>query len=302
MVAKIRRKGLEKPTLIVVWIMLFVIALLSIATLFIALGSPFRSGAEQLSETSETYANVSLGNFSEEKLSYEGRPYDVCGNNRGSSRQNSYFATTNSDDVPIYPEFYECTASDCCKGFVYEHILDFGSVQRDNFVHIEFFIQIKIKLNHTAHSCDPLSDCCLEFPGYVFSGVSGDIINCTFIEEADILFYYSKTGLAYDWEKFYHEQYSSGGRKEIILPIGGEYKFVKVFSPNIFIDYIEGQVIPWEYQSFNYLDVCNSYFPSKRGFNYLYDSSGEELKDISLFTRGQGYIINMREEGEWTRY
>ena len=161
------------------------------------------------------------------------------------------------------PYYNECIKIDCCEPYVYEQVLDFGKIVKDKFVYLFYYV----------------------------NGTSSHHY---------ILFYYSRTGRDSDWHKFYQTD-NKNGNHSIILPIGEEFRFIKLLGmKSTYIDYAEGEVLPWDLGGGNYLDVCNHYNPEKTGVNYFYNESGEDYSDLIL-EKGKGYIISMKEAGKWTK-
>lgn len=177
----------------------------------------------------------------------------------GNERGSSKQDPTRSNDT-LYSK---CVKKDCCEPIVYRHTLDFGLVAEGKFVYLFYYV----------------------------NGTSTPDNNV-------LLFYYSKTSKATDWHKFYHTNVSEGNHT-IILPVGEEFRFVKVLGmTSTYIDYIEGKVLPWKLGEGKFLDVCNVTY-RKSGVNYFYNESGRKYGDIDNLTQGRGYMINMYENGSW---
>jgi hypothetical protein len=301
MVAILGKRGFSAIVVIVV-VVGIVLGIISLILIYSVTGQPFQETAIRLSNETEERANISFGNITLEQAIYLGRPYDECGNKRGVASQDTRFDEVTTMGITTYPEYYECTGYDCCKGFVYEHILDMGKENRDMFFHMDYYIQNEFQVDSTAIGCTDAECCPFGIP---YDRTDGTIVYCKYSSPYTIIFYYSATGKEADWHKFYHTRYYTPpdppGKQEIILPIADRFKFIKVIALNSYLDYINGEVIPWKYPGDRYIDVCSEYYPDIEGTNYLYNPDGDEIILLDPLLGGNGYILNMSTEGEWDR-
>ncbi|UCD03843.1 MAG: hypothetical protein JSW73_04865 [Candidatus Woesearchaeota archaeon] len=297
---RLGKKGFDTAAIVIVAVII-ILGVLSLILVYSTTSSPFKETGIKLSEKSEEYANVSFGNLTLDPSLYMGRPYDECGNKRGVSSQDVRFDEVTFIGLTVYPEYYECVGYDCCRGFVYEHILDMGKEYTDKFLHIDYYLQNTFEVDSFAKGCT--GDECCQFDT-VYTGVTiGDIVYCKYPEPYIFLFYYSATGKEADWHKFYHTRYYTPpdppGKQELILPIGDEFRFIKVITLNSYLDYINGEVIPWKYPGKRYITVCNKYHPDIEGTNHLYNPDGDDIILLDPLEGGNGYILNMSTEGIW---
>lgn len=311
MVENVNKKGVVSPNALIVLLIIIVIGILSVVAIFIVTQKPFKASATQISEKTSDFINLSKGNLSMGDLEASPMPTDECGNSMGLSKQAHNFSRINyTTGVPFYPKYFDCIGEDCCRDFVYMHVLNFQGLIKDKFVYLDFYLSRDFVVNKSefARACVPDSLCCTEL-GANYLGTDGDLVECAYGptnagNPYTLLFYYSDTGRPTDWVKIYDITYNSGGRKTILLPIADKFKFVRIMAVNNpslgadigFIPYIRGQIIPWQYKANRYYDVCMNYSPARDtgSENFLYDDTGEELDELKyLYKNARGYIVNI---------
>lgn len=292
------KKGQINPTVAIVLVVVIIIALVTFYVVWRASGDPFKSSSEILFNETKEALNTSETNISLSNLNPSANPSDKCGNLRGYSIQNTELHGK-VGTWELYPGYYECLGADCCSSYVYEHVLDFGDIQEDKLVKLDFYIQNIVKVNIAANMCmPPFTNCCPD--GTSLKGMSGGNLECTIGDPYDLLFYFSETGKPSDWKKFYQARYSSPGKHEIMLPVGN-FKFIKVLSIKAYLDYINGEVAPWEYSDQRYLTMCNEFYPKKTGYNFLYNlDTGTPVTELTDLNKNQGYVITVSQEGVWS--
>jgi len=313
--SRLRKKG-AAGTLVLIVVISIVLGLLTLRVFYTVGGEPLKESSELLRlEAEERISDVEV-ETELDKLLYEGRPYDKCGNKRGKSFQDEKFSlireNNDSADNPFiqikYPEFYECTTQDCCAGFVYKHILDIGSPVEDMFVYFDFYITKRFEVDAQDKNCtNDDTFCCPSGTAFIAGSKTPEKALCGYAvpTECELIFYHSVTGEEQAWKKFYQTNETlshtiRGRRERWILPIGEKFKLIKVLSPTgCFISYINAEVIPWDFNNERYLDICTDYYPKKysNSLNFLYDDDGEKFDNLTDLESAGGYILDLDKEG-----